>query len=369
MKLEKISWVVGTDEVAGVLRGVAEALPNSYSVNLSIPSLRNSKYDYAMRAGNAHEVRRLVVGPLMLGYLANRCDQFCYIWNRGFLLNRSSDFKFLKRHGARLAIMFCGDDIRSPLLHRQICQDLDRDSFVNYGFYLDPPGGTEEYEKLQQATAREAEAYGDVIFNAPVCQSSYLTENSDKLVYSHGFISIDDDQFCYNKAKFDDEIITIVHAPTSMATKGTPTVREAINRLRQERSDFVYVELQNTPHHEVIETLHRAHICLNQFFSFGTGVLGAEAMASRCATLMSADPNLEPSIPLPDGGATPWMITQSQDIYNNIKQLLDDRFKLKQFADEGFEYALRNYSRNSSSNRLRDSLASHGFDVEDPLYE
>jgi hypothetical protein len=84
---------------------------------------------------------------------------------------------------------------------------------------------------------------------------------------------------------------------------------------------------------------------------------------------MSADPNLEPSIPLPDSGTTPWMITQSQDIYNNIKQLLNDRLKLKQFADEGFEYALKNYSRNSSSNRLRDSLASHGFDVENPLNE
>jgi glycosyltransferase involved in cell wall biosynthesis len=250
-----------------------------------------------------------------------------------------------------------------------MCNDLGRDTFVNYGFYLDPPGGAEEYEKLQLATAREAEMYGDVIFNAPVCQSSYLTDDSDKLVYSHGFISIDDDQFCYNIAKFDDEIITIVHAPTSMAIKGTPFVREAINRLRQERSDFVYLELQNTSHHEVIEKLHSAHICLNQFFSFGTGVLGVEAMASRCATLMSADPNIEPSIPLPDSGATPWMITQSQDIYDNVKLLLNDRLKLKKIADEGFEYALENYSLTSSSKRLRDSLIRHGFEIKDPLHE
>jgi len=361
--LKKVSWVVGTDEIAGVLRGVAAALPDSYSVNLSIPSLRNSKYNYTISPGPFHEARRLLIGPMLLGFLANKSEQFYYIWNRGFLLSRSSEFKFLKSHGVRLAIMFCGDDIRSPLLHRQICLEKGRDSFVNYGFYLNPPGGPEVYEKVKKATAVEAELYGDVIFNAPVCQSSYLNNESPKLEYAHGFISIDDSQFCHDELKFNDEKLRIIHAPTSMSTKGTPFVREAIHRLNQERSDFEYVELQGTPHHEVIEQLHQSHICLNWFLSFGTGVLGAEAMAARCATLMSADPSLEPSIPSPAFGTTPWLITQSHEIYEHLKQLLDDRNKLKEIATQGFDYALENYSYRASSMRLHESLERHGFDI------
>ena len=364
--LKKITWVVGPDELAGVLQGVATALPDSYSVNLSTSSLRHESYDFTLGSGPLHEFRRLLFGPLLLGYLANKTDQFYYIWNRGFLFDRTREFRFLKEHDIRLAIMFCGDDIRSPVLHSSFCKELGRDSFVNYDFYVNPPGGKAVYEERQRATALDADSFADVIFNAPVCQTSYLPSNSSKLVAAHGFIAIADRDFCYDSTKLNDQVLKVVHAPSSMAVKGTAFVREAINRLSLERDDFVYYELNGVPHPEVLKVLQASHVCLNQFLSFGTGVLGIEALASRCATLMSADPKLEPSIPTPHLGQIPWLITGPQDIYENLRLILDDRELLKQLANSGFDYALEHYSLANARDRLRDSLTVHGFECSDP---
>ena len=97
--------------------------------------------------------------------------------------------------------------------------------------------------------------------------------------------------------------------------------------------------------------------------SFGTGILGIESLASHCATLMSADPNMEPSIPSPKGGAIPWLVTQVDDIYSNLKLLLDNRDLLIDYAEAGFMYARDNYSDVASKHRLTCSLAEYGFDV------
>ena len=360
----KKKWVVGTDEVAGVLESVARVLPNSYSVNLSAPGLRHGTYSLTISGnGRTRILKRIFLGPVILGFLANQTGQFFYIGSIGFLFNRSNEFRFLKRHNKKIAVMFCGDDIRSPKLHRELCEKLNRKTFVNQGFYICPPGGPEKYEQLKKEIAMETEKFADLIFNAPLCQSSYLSQNSKKVKYAHGFAAICDERFLYDTSKFKDAVIKVVHAPSSEAVKGTTYVRDAIKRLSSERTDFVYIELQNTEHNEVLKTLQQAHICLNQFLSFGTGILGIESLASHCATLMSADPNMEPSIPSPKGGAIPWLVTQVDDIYSNLKLLLDNRDLLIDYAEAGFMYARDNYSDVASKHRLTCSLAEYGFDV------
>ena len=363
---DDIGWVVGTDEVAGVLESIADSLPKSRSVNLSVPNLRQSNFAISISGfGRLHMLKRMLLGPIILGRLANHSNQFFYIWSRGFLVNRSSEFRFLKQRNKMIALMFCGDDIRSPKLHRELCERMNRRTFVNQGFYLNPPGGSEKYEAEKKLIAGDAETFADVIFNAPICQSSYLSRHSTKVVDAHGYISIRAEDFCWSDEKFEAQILRIVHAPSSEAVKGTAYVRAAITELLNERNDFVYIELQNKKHQDVIKILHESHICLNQFLSFGTGVLGVEAMASRCATLMSADHRLEPSIPKPAMGISPWLVTGVDDIYNNVKNLLDNRNILEEFADNGFNYAVANYSRDAARRTLLQNLVEHGFDVNE----
>jgi hypothetical protein len=81
---------------------------------------------------------------------------------------------------------------------------------------------------------------------------------------------------------------------------------------------------------------------------------------------MSADPKLEPSIPTPPLGQIPWLITDPQNIYENLRLILDDRELLKKVANSGFEYALEHYSLANARDRLRDSLTVHGFECSDP---
>ena len=41
---------------------------------------------------------------------------FFYVWDEGFLIERSRELKYLKQKKKKIIILFCGDDIRSPKL-------------------------------------------------------------------------------------------------------------------------------------------------------------------------------------------------------------------------------------------------------------
>lgn len=359
---ERIPLVIGTTEIANVLNSLGRAFPEGSTVCLNLSPYYSNSYTYQFREGPFGSIRRLFIGPVLLARYTMRTTNFFYLWQVGFMRNLENEFKLVRESGGRIAWMFCGDDIRSPKLQREIYSRLGRDSFVNYGHYLKPSELPESLENRKILLASLVEKYADAIFSAPMDQASYLSPNSAKFVASHGFIALSPRQFNESVAKFENLArIRIVHAPSSPEIKGTMLVRAAISALRNEGYQFDYIELTGVSNETVREELFNAHICLNQFLGLGSGVLGIEAMAARCVTLMSADPSLEPSIIPPC--AESWIVTPSWEIANNLRGLLDDPKRLAPIAENGFSYAREHYSVAASSNRLRTELVKRGFSV------
>ena len=57
----------------------------------------NLKYNFLINIDNKflRYFYSIFYGPILLGYLSNKANNFFYIWSRGFLLNRNFDFKIL----------------------------------------------------------------------------------------------------------------------------------------------------------------------------------------------------------------------------------------------------------------------------------
>lgn len=360
--------VVGTSEVANVLASLGKALPEATSVCLSPSAMYEAGYRVVVPPGHAFRIRQGVVGAWLLGrFLSMHCD-FFFIWRDGFLINRKREMGLITASGGRIAWMFCGDDIRSPQLQRQLSEALGTDSFANYGWYADERHASATYEAEKRELANLADSHADVVFSAPNCQASYLDTNSGRFVAAHGFVALEENQFCESDEKFHRDLpIRIVHAPTSPEVKGTLLVRAAIAKLHEEGFAFEYRELRGANHETVRRELFEAHICLNQFLSIGSGVLGLEAMAARCVTLMSASPELDPSI-LPFDTAA-WVVTPSWKIYDNLRNLLENATELPTIANEGCNYARRFYTVEAASNRLRAQLRDRGFSVAETYDE
>ncbi|PUE63762.1 glycosyltransferase [Arcobacter caeni] len=347
----KKGWVVGTDEIAGLIFQISRILKPSVSVSFRLHSYYRLKYDYSLNFSNKYlsYLIRIIYGPILLAYLVNKYTHFFYIWHTGFLLNRDFEFKFLKAKRKKLVCLFVGDDIRSPYLLQNYGKQMDIDVWGTYYFLFD-----ESYENDKKQIAHSADNNADVIFGSNIDQLSYLKRSQLPWMYYY-----DNNKFFRNDNKFNNiELIKILHAPSSPINKGTPLVRSAIKKLKIEGYNFEYIELQDISNELVLENLRTSHIVLNQFYAFAIGVFGIEAMANHCAVLMSADPSIETGLPQDSKDA--WMITKYWEVYDNLKYLLDNPEKIKYYADNGYEFAYKHYTYEAASEYINKVLKENG---------
>ncbi|MET1017695.1 MAG: glycosyltransferase [Leifsonia flava] len=351
-----ISWVVGAEEIALMVRHIASALPDSYSVIHRTHKYYTAGYDCVIEAssGVIGKYRRLYGGAVLLGWLMHRAHGVIYVGQAGLLESgldrRAFEFSFLKKHGLGVVCYFTGNDIRSPRLMHDLERTTGRKNLASHLEELNPVFGTDEYEQAKRDIAAAADAYADVIFNARLDQLSYLTSDTEPFMYF-----FPDDRFVWNEEKFDEpRQIIVVHAPSKPLLKGTEHVRAAVDRLRADGLEFDYRELTDVTNDEVIATLGDAHIVLNQFYAFIPGVFGIEAMASGCAMLASADARVETDL---GGDANDaWVVTAPDEIYSHLRNLLEHPELIREQARRGFDWARLHASASEDAKRMRKIL-------------
>jgi hypothetical protein len=371
----QISWVIGVEEIAALNKYISISIPDSYSVCLAKNKYYNFDYNFSFATSGIswiEYVKRLFVGPALLGYLLNRADRFFYIWSTGFLISifdqREFEFKFIKTRpsskskgkmtvGNRkydykksIVCFFVGNDIRAPRLSIEFARNNAIELSACYYSVVAPARLTEEYDKNKRQLAKVADDYADIIFNAKVDQISYLKKATLPFIYFYP-----DNSFSRNKAKFSILSDTkIVHAPSSPVIKGTQLVRAAIAKLKKKGYRINYVELVGVKNEVVLEELRTAHIVLNEFYDLVPGVFGVEALASFCALMTAADETIETD--LPQGSNQAWLSTKSYEVYDNLKYLLDNPDKQLLYAERGYEWALQHASQSASGKKLRKIL-------------
>jgi hypothetical protein len=332
-------WVVGPYEIAGIVYQLANAVPSARSVILARHPFYAFDYGWspsARRYPGAAVLRSWLLGPWKLGELATSVRGFVYVSAEGFINavhdHREYEFRFLRRHGLRVVCYFTGNDIRSPRLMRQLELETGRPNLGTYLGEVNRVFASDGYDGVKRKIAEAANLYADVVFNADLDQRSYLDRPSHPVLYFHP-----DDDVIDDLGKFDEPSRpVIVHAPSAPILKGTQLVRAAIAELREEGYDFEYVELSGVPHDQVMSTLRRAHVALNEFYSYVPGVFGVEAMAAGCALLTSADERLDPQ--LPAGSNDAWSVTEHYRIAANLRALLDDPARTRELAVAGRDW-------------------------------
>lgn len=338
--ISEVKLVVGVDEIASNIFYIKNIVESSVSVCLGRNKFYNLEYDYCIKSKNKYLIKliRIIYGPLLLGYLANKTEAFFYIWHTGFLLERDYEFKFLKSKNKKIICLFVGNDIRSLKLTYSAMQKKKLDCRINYH----PNLFDEKYDYYKKMVAIGADKYADLIFNNKSDQISYLQSEQHPWIYIY-----DRKKFRKCESKFSDFFrIKILHAPSNPINKGTPLVRAAIKKLELQKYDFEYIELHNVSNQKVLDLLRTSHIVLNQFYSSAPGLFGVEGMANNCAVLMSADPSINEDLPVSSKDA--WMITKYWQVYDNLKHLLDNPEKIQYYADRGYDFALKNYTFESA---------------------
>ena len=349
-------YVVGMQEIAGLLGAIGDSLEGSLTVNLERNPFYDRSYGIEFPVGNGrlrrsvHRLRRLVVGPWLLGRLAVRYRTFVYVGGQGFLSTahdgRDHELGFLRRLGREVVCYFTGSEIRSHVLLDAFGAERGIDVITTYQRYVDPRLLTTEADRRRRALAEAADRHAHVIFNATVDQMSYLSRPTEPCLYF-----FPDDLIRARPEKWQDlSRLVVVHAPSSPVIKGTGLVHAAVRQLTAEGYAFDYVEISNRPHTEVLAILERAHVVLNEFYAFVPGVFGVEGMAANAVVVTSADGDIEPT--LAPGANEAWVVTPYWRVYENLKRVLDAPTGLQAQADRGTEWVRRNCSRSADRERL-----------------
>lgn len=345
---EPISWVVGVDEIATMLTSIAAAVPGSYSVCLGGHSFYSFGYDreLAMKGGRVRRALSAYLhAPWVFGRLLRRAAGFIYLGSAGFLDSsvdsRRFEFELLHQHGVRIVLFFLGDDIRAPRLMHELERATGRVNVSTHAAAIAPVFETDGYDRLKRSIAAVADDFADLVFSAPVDQSSYLKHEILPVTYF-----FPDGEVGVPKRRSLDERLVVLHAPSNPVIKGTDEVRRAVESLREEGFEFDYRELIGVPHDDVRASLREADIVLNQFYAFLPGVFGVEALAAGAAVMMSADENLEPV--LPPGSNHAWIVTGHDEITRNLRELLLDRDLVAAYSRRGVEW-VREYAVESRS--------------------
>lgn len=351
-----ISWVVGTEEISAYLYNISTMLGNTISVSFNVNEFYDYKYTYSL-GGNGlyYSLSKLIVSPILLGYLAATINAFFYIGATGFLLNsvdgRNYEFSFLKKRKKLIVCSFLGNDIRSPKKMLEFASISNCDVTASYYHLTAPERLSLKYENLKKMLAYSADMYADIIYNAPVDQLSYLNTEVRPFFYIYS-----DEAFFKNDLKYINfNELRIFHAPSSPIVKGTQIVRAVVKKLEMEGYKFKYTEMQNELNQKVIEELKQSHIVLNEFYAFVPGVFGVEAMANHCALLTSADCTIESCLP-PDSNEA-WFVTKYWQIYDHLKLLLDNPSLIREYADKGFNWVRRYASYSAVKKMLNDDLS------------
>jgi len=346
-KTKRRGWVVVGVETALMLKNISSALPYSISVNFESNKFYNRSYTFQLYSKSI--IQKAIVtfySPMLLGYLMTRHDRFLYLGAAGFIKQRSDgrrkEFKFLKTRNKKLVCYFLGSEIRSFTLLNDYAKVHQIDVVTTYQGISHAGINSTQRELNRKTLGEVADEYADKIFNPSTDQMSYIKQETFPCMYF-----LESSLFECIKNKFESvEEIVVLHGPSSPIIKGTPIVRAAIKKLKEEGYQFKYIELIDVPHDLMLQALSSAHIVLNEFYAFVPGVFGVEALAHSCALLTSADSNIEPT--LSEGANNAWKVTPYWSVYDNLKVFLDNPHMIEQQAKAGYEWALKNCTYEAS---------------------
>jgi hypothetical protein len=341
---------------------IAGVIPDSHSVSLAATTYYAHNYDSMMPShlirgrGPLHTFRVLAHHSLLLANLASRAQGIIYVGPRGFLTygddERRFELEFLKKHGVKVALYWCGSDIRSTVLMHELERDMGLPNIFTYIGMVAPDRESTGYERAVRARAKLSDAVADIVFDNPTDHKSYVQRHSEPFFYF-----MPQERFSETEGKFDDlGRVIVAHAATSPVIKGTPLVRAAVAQLKAEGHVFDYVEMLGVSNDEVLAQLRRTHISLNQFYGFTPAVYGSESLAARCVVLQSADGSIETT--LAPGANDAWIVTRHYQVYENLKRLLENPQLLEAQANRGQEWARRYGSAAVTGRILNDLLAS-----------
>lgn len=274
------------------------------------------------------------------------CDIFVFFWN-SFSVD-GTEFEILKKKNKKIITLFVGDEVRwQPAMEQEfLASKLPVIEYENYDYSVN--GLNKKLSYL-----RKAELFSDVVLSP---------RNSAQLAlrpYKNILIPIIAER--YTCVQTQNEVPIVVHAPTSVG-KGTQYVEAAIERLKQEKINFIYKKVQNTPLKEALRIYESADIIVDQLLTPGGGKLAHEGLAMGKVVLTLVESQRYDQKKPVD---MPFIDVRAETIYEKLKEVILNNELRKEIASKGRPYILKYHDPKKI---IEDVIKRLNHETEDDFY-
>ncbi|NGP76694.1 glycosyltransferase family 4 protein [Balneolaceae bacterium YR4-1] len=146
-------------------------------------------------------------------------------------------------------------------------------------------------------------------------------------------LGIDLDEFTYSPKSEQNNKVKIMHAPTHRGNKGTKYIIDAINQLKDEGYDIEIMLVENVSHNRLKEMYKECDIFVDQILSGWYGTASIEAMALGRPVVCHINKEFYKYIDY--GDIIPIIDANPNNIYNVLKDLVENKVDLKKIASKG----------------------------------
>lgn len=226
------------------------------------------------------------------------------------------DLPLLKRAGKGIVVTFQGDDIRQG----DYCREHFPIHFANevHADYYPP-----EVDPLKRRWIETFDRYADRIYTVALDLGHVLPPRAQFLPYCH--VDFRDWQPVYPTTPAGGKL-TVMHAPTDRAVKGTRFVLEAVERLRSvDRIDFNFVLIENMTHEAAKQAYRRADLLIDQLLVGSHGGLAVELMALGKPVVCYLRPEDKRFMPPAMNAQMPIIEAEPNTIYAVLREWLTTR--------------------------------------------
>jgi hypothetical protein len=165
---------------------------------------------------------------------------------------RGRDLPLLRRLGKRIIVVFTGSDHRPPYLNGKMYRTRSTVEVVA------------ETTRISRFVAL-AEQYASTI--VALSSSAQLHRRPFVHFLALGVPFAPSPPVTRRSPIFEGSGVRILHCPTDVISKGTPTVRAIIEGLRRDGLSIDYVELIGRPHHDILAALAECDFAIDELLS------------------------------------------------------------------------------------------------------
>lgn len=261
-------------------------------------------------------------------YALFRFDTFHFHFGYS-LLPGNMDLWLLRALGKKIFFEFHGSDLRQPSLMKKL----------NPYYALE---GEDSPKKTKKNIRRIRYADGVIVHDEELLP--YLPEQAkEKPVYVVP-LRLDLSLYQPKYPAADKKRVTIVHAPSKRAIKGTEYVIQAIEKLK-EAYDIQFILVENMSHEQARKVYETADIIIDQLIIGTYGVFAVESMAMGKPVVVYITEQMQKTFPQ----SLPIVTASVEDIQDRLEELILDgqrRYELG-IAGRAYVETYHDYQKNA----------------------